>query len=412
MKKFGKVLLKILPYFLAVVTFFVGVLVGNGILDKDVRAVKDLVEKYKQYYYFEEGNIIDLVSSTLLDDYSEYYTKEEYQKVKDGSKGYTDGIGLRIDNTTNKIKLVLYNSPCDLAGVKEGGIVKKVIIDGTEYENIKQTLDQTTVGQSICLVIDYNGTINTYNIVKSNYKQTFVKYADNTGEYSFRGNSNIRYEKISDNSFVTDSSIGYLKYTSFSGKDSGLEGSVGQFDCALDNFKNASKSKLILDLRDNGGGYVDVLEQIASMILPTANGSSAVIGVATDKRGNVERFATKPVTFENYNIKKLVILANSMSASASEVLIGAILDYASNYSDLELSVLISDENRGNTSTYGKGIMQTTFLNLDGSAVKLTTAKLTLPLSNKCIHGVGFSEDFDSRVKVVSENDILNYAINL
>ena len=101
-----------------------------------------------------------------------------------------------------------------------------------------------------------------------------------------------------------------------------------------------------------------------------------------------------------------------MSASASEVLIGAILDYASNYSNLELSVLISDENRGNTSTYGKGIMQTTFLNLDGSAVKLTTAKLTLPLSNKCIHGVGFSEDFDSRVKVVSENDILNYAINL
>ncbi len=412
MKKFGKIFVKILPYFLAVVTFFVGIFVGNGILDKDVRAVKDLVEKYKQYYYFEEGNIIDLVSSALLDDYSEYYTKEEYKKVKDGSKGYTDGIGLRIDNITNKIKLVLYNSPCDLAGVKEGGTLKKVIVNGTEYENIKQTLDQTTIGQSIGLVVDYNGTLKEYNIVKSNYKQTFVKYVDNTGEYSFRGNNGIRYQKISENSFVTNSSIGYLKYTSFSGKEGGLEGSVGQFDCALDNFKNAGKSTLILDLRDNGGGYVDVLEQIAAMVLPTTNGSNAVIGVANDKYGNEEKFTSKPVTFENYNIKKLVILANSMSASASEVLIGAILDYASNYSSLDLKVLISDENWGNTSTYGKGIMQTTYLNLDGSAVKLTTAKLTTPLTCKSIHGVGFNEQFDSRIKVVSENDILNYAMSL
>ena len=412
MKKSGKILLKILPYFLAVVTFFVGLFVGNGVLDKDVRAVKDLVEKYKQYYYFEEGNIIDLVSGALLDDYSSYYTKEEYQKVKDGAKGYTDGIGLRIDNTTNKIRLVLYNSPCDLAGIKAGGIVKKVIINGTEYENIKPTLSQTIIGQSIGLVIDYNGTLKEYNIVKSNYKQTFVKYIDNTGEYSFRGNNGIRYQKISENSFVTNSSIGYLKYTSFSGKDSGLEGSVGQFDCALDNFKNAGKSTLILDLRDNGGGYVDVLEQIASMVLPTTNGSNAVICVSTDKRGYVEKFTSKAVTFEDYNIKKLVILANSMSASASEVLIGAILDYASNYSSLELSVLISDENSGNTSTYGKGIMQTTYLNLDGSAVKLTSAKLTTPLTYRSIHGVGFNEDFDSRIQVVSENDILNYAMNL
>ncbi len=412
MKKFGKILLKILPFVLCVIMFFTGFLIGNGCFDKDVRAVKNLVEKYKRYYYFEEGNLIDLISSTLLDEYSEYYTKEEYKKIKDGAKGYTDGIGLRIDNTTNKILLVLGNSPCDVVGVKEGGIIKKVIVDGVEYQNAKEILDQLSVGKSVSLVVDYNGSESTYNVLKSNYRQTFVSYLDDTGEYSFRENDGIKFTKTTSQSFILNDDTGYLKYTSFSGKSSGLEGSVGQFACVLDKFSSDEKSKLILDLRNNGGGYVDVLEQIASMVLPTSNGSKAVIGVATDKNGNIEKFKTTSTTFENYGIKKLVILANSMSASASEVLIGAILDYASNYQGLELSVLISDENNGNTSTYGKGIMQTTYLNFDGSAVKLTTAILTLPLSNKTIHGVGFSESFDSRIKVVSENDIINYALSL
>ncbi len=412
MKKFGKILLKILPYFLCAVTFFTGFLVGNGCLDKDVRAVKNLIEKYKEYYYFEEGNIIDLITPSLLDKYSEYYTKEEYKKIQKGAKGYTDGIGLRLENTTNKILLVTLNSPCDLVGVKEGGIVKKVIIDGAHYLNVQEILNQTSVGKNVSLVVDYNGEETVYNIFKSNYKQTFVKYLDNTGEYSFRGNDGINFVKTSENSVILNDDTGYLQYTSFSGKDSGLEGSVGQFAHALEKFTNDNKSKLILDLRYNGGGYVDVLEEIATMVLPSSNGSKQVIGVATDKYGNIEKFKTKSVTFENYGIKKLIILANSMTASASEVLIGAILDYASNYNGLELRVLISDENKNNTSTYGKGIMQTTYVNFDGSAVKLTTAKLTLPLSNKSIHGVGFTESFDSRIKVVSENDIINYALSL
>ena len=412
MKKFGKVLLKILPYFLCVITFLTGFLVGNGCLDKDVRAVKNLVEKYKQYYYFEEGDLIDLIEPTLLDEYSKYYTKEEYQKIKEGAKGYTDGIGLKIDTTTNKIKCVLGNSPCDVAGVKEGGIVKKVIVNGVEHQNVNEILGQISIGTKIVLVVDYNGIEKFYNIKKSNYKQTFVRYMEQFGEYSFIGNDGIEFTKTSSSSFVLDSTTAYLQYTSFSGKDSGIEGSAGQFSYVLEKFADDNKRKLILDLRDNGGGYVDVLEKIASMVLPTSNGTKAVIGIATNKKGNTQVFKSKSVTFEDYGIKKLVILANSKTASASEVLIGAILDYASNYNGLKVSVLISDENNGNTSTYGKGIMQTTYSNFDGSAVKLTTALLTLPLSNKCIHGVGFNESFDSRIKVVSENNIINHALSL
>ncbi len=412
MKNKGKILLKILPYFLAVITFFTGVLVGNLFLDKDVRAVKNLVEKYKQYYYFEEGNIVDIISSTLLDDYSTYYTKEEYKKIKDGAKGYTDGIGIRVDNQTKRIKMVLGNSPCDLANVKAGGIVKKVIVGGEEYINDTSILNTLSVGSSVQLFIDYDGTLKTFNIIKSNYKQTFVNYFDVDGEYSFRGNDGIDFVKISNTSFVLDDKVGYLKYTSFSGKGNGLEGSVGQFKRALEQFKSNNRTKLILDLRDNGGGYVDILKEIGSLIVPVQKGESPVISISTDKKGNVEYFKSKNSTFEDYNISHLVVLANSMSASASEVLIGAILDYSALYSNLKLDVLISDENKNNTATYGKGIMQTTYLNLDGSAVKLTTAKLTLPLSNKSIHGVGFNEDFDNRIKVISENNILNYAISL
>ncbi len=413
MKKFGKILLKILPYVLIVVAFFTGIFVGNGVLDQDVRAIKNLLEKYKAYYYFEEGNVVDIISSSILDDYSTYYTREEYKKIQDGAKGYTDGIGIRVDTETNKIVLVLGNSPCDIAGVKSGGVVKKVIVNNVEFtENHTQVLNGLNIGQSLNLVIDYNGTEITYNIVKSNYRQTFVKYIDSSGEYSFRGTNGINFEKISSLTDIDDTSVGYLQYTSFSGKDKGLEGSVGQFRRALEEFKNNGKNKLILDLRNNGGGYVDVLEEIASMVLPAKNGTSQIIGISNDKHGKIEYFKSKSITFEDYNIQKLVVLANGMSASASEVLIGAILDYATNYNGLQLNVLISNENKGNTSTYGKGIMQTTYLNFDGSAVKLTTAKLFLPLTNKCIHGVGFTEDFDSRIKVVNENDILNYAISL
>ncbi len=409
MKKFSKILLKILPYFLIVVMFFVGIFVGNGLLDKDVRATKDLIEKYKKYYYFEEGNIIDIISSSLLDEYSSYISKEEYQKIQQGAKGYTDGIGIRIEKTSKKIVMVLGNSPCDIAGVKEGGIVKKIVIDGVDYQNDTDVLKTASIGAEVEITIDYNGINQNYTIVKSNYKQTFVKYYDDSGEYSFRGNGGINFVQTSQNSYIESSKIGYIKYTSFSGKENGLEGSVGQFAHALERFKQTNKTRLILDLQDNGGGYVETLEKIASMVVPTTNGTTPVIAVSTYKDGKTENFKSKSITFENYGIQEMVILANSNSASASEVLIGAILDYATNYSQLKLKVLISNEGRDNKSTYGKGIMQTTYLNLDGSAVKLTTAKLTLPISNKCIHSVGFTEEFDSRIKVVEESEILNFA---
>ncbi len=408
-----KILLKIIIFVLTIAIFFGGFFVGRCTIDSDVRAVKNIIEKYKKYYYFEENNITEIISDALLDKYSTYYSKEEYELILNSAKGYNEGFGITLENDTNKITQIIYNSPCDLLGIKAGGILQKVIIDGQEYTNVLETLQNASVDTKVQLVIDYSGDIKNYTLSKNAYKQTFVRYFGNSGEYGYISKNNgIEYTKIDTASIINDEGVGYIKYTSFSGRGNNLEGSVGQFKNILNIFKEQNKTKLILDLRDNGGGYMDILQEISSMVIPIKNNQTPIIAVARDKYNNLTSYGSKKTCFEDFNIKQLVILANSNSASASEVLIGAILDYSNLYVDCNVNLLISDENKGNTRTYGKGIMQTTYTNLDGSAVKLTTAKLTLPLSGKCIHDTGFTEQLDNRIKVVSENEIIGVAINI
>ncbi len=408
-----KILLKITIFLLIIITFIGGFFIGRCTTDSDVRAVKNIIEKYKKYYYFEENNITEIISDALFDKYSKYYSKEEYELIMNSAKGYNEGFGISLENDTNKITQIIYNSPCDLLGVKVGGILQKVIIDGQEYTNVLETLQNASVNTSAQLVIDYDGIIKNYTVTKKEYKQTFVRYFDNSGEYGYISKSDgIEYVKIDSSTIINAENVGYIKYTSFSGRGNDLEGSVGQFKNILNIFKEQNKTKLILDLRDNGGGYMDILQEISSMVIPIKNNQTPIIAVARDKNQNVTSYSSKKTCFEDFNVSELVILANSNSASASEVLIGAILDYSNLYVDCNVKLLISDENKGNVRTYGKGIMQTTFTNLDGSAVKLTTAKLTLPLSGKCIHDTGFTEQFDNRIKVVSENEIISTAINI
>ena len=407
--KTKKILNIVFPIILSVIIFFAGFLVGNTILDKDTRALRDILDKYKRYYLYEEENVLDIITESIFDQYSKYYSKEEYDEIVKSAKGYKSGIGITIDKTINKITSVIYNSPCEYAGVESGGIIKEMYVNDNKVSNIYDNLTSIKNGDKVKLIVDYSGTLRDFTITKQEYIQTYVRYFDVTGEYGFRGSNSVVYEKISETTNIVDEKVGYIKYSSFSGKVSGIQGSVGQLKSVLNTFVTTNKEHLIFDLRGNGGGYMDILEEVAGMLLPASNGGQYKIAYAKDKFGKEEIFKSKKVTFENYNIKKLTILANSGSASASEVLIGAILDYSLSYNNCDVKVIISDENSSNTSTYGKGIMQTTYVNLDGSAVKLTTAKLYSPLTNKSIHGIGFSPEYDGRISVCGESEILSIA---
>lgn len=130
---------------------------------------------------------------------------------------------------------------------------------------------------------------------------------------------------------------------------------------------------IVLDLRDNGGGDLSILEKIGNMILP-----EGVIIYAQDRHGN--RISEINSSGADMDLP-MVILTNSNTASASEALAGAARDRGT-------AVLVG------TKTFGKGIMQTTYTLDNEGAFKLTTAKYYLP-SGECIHEIGLTPEYEA-----------------
>ena len=173
-----------------------------------------------------------------------------------------------------------------------------------------------------------------------------------------------------------------------------MTGSAKQFDKAMEKFKNNGKSKLIIDLRRNGGGYMSIMRDIASHLIGT-QGSNLCLSKSIYKDGSIETVNLGSNKYSDYKFTKIVFLADQNTASASEALIGACLDY--DYFGVVKVVLSRSVLNGKFvyKTYGKGISQTTIINADlavGGAIKLTTAKIYWPVSNLSIHGVGITKN--------------------
>lgn len=143
-----------------------------------------------------------------------------------------------------------------------------------------------------------------------------------------------------------------------------------QFMVALSSLEMQGMKKLIVDLRDNGGGLVDVTCAILDRLLP-----EGLIVYTEDKYGNRQEERSDA---ENYFDGGLAVLVNGNSASASEIFAGAVKDYG-------VGTLIG------TKTFGKGIVQSLFPLPDGSAVKITVSRYYTPAGNN-IHEVGITPD--------------------
>jgi len=420
-----------------IVVFFAGYFSFYLTYGKDFRSMLFVYKTYKDHYFFEndDEHPAKVLTEGLMDIYSEFYTAEEYQKELSAGKGEQKGFGIAFSGFN--ITRVAGNSPAEKSGLKKGGKIvgykttESDFNSADDFDKFYDYLSALSSEVALTIKVDYSGAVSQYSMKKAAYRENYVFYSDKTGAYRFTDDSGkMAMEKYFDASEVALSDgWGYLRYVAFNGDADGLNGSVGQFAAALDKAIVGGNTKLIIDLRDNGGGFMSILCKLSGMLCNrmTESGSTferTTAQVVKYKQGNKAYFnidfsSAKTSDGKYYcdMFEKIVVLANQNSASASEAFIGALLDYDEKGGGKGVRVIVDpsvDKNSGNTvyKTYGKGIMQSTFRNeLTGEALKLTTAQIYWPLSGTCIHGIGITPDTDSRV-FKSDGDPIALAMTL
>ncbi len=316
-----------------------------------------LLDRYIDKYYLNGTEDIEMTEGiykgyldSLEDPYSVYYTEKEYKDLMETTNGTYCGIGAVVSQNveTGLITIVepYKGSPAVEAGILPGDIIYKV--EGKEVTGEDLT-------QVVAKMKGEEGTTVDVTVFRSNEN----KYIDVTITRRQIEIETIDYEML-------DNSIGYIEVTSFDGV------TAEQFRAALDDLEKQGQKGLIIDLRGNGGGRLDIVVDMLDRMLPQ--------GVLVSTKTREGKGATYESTDEEQFNKPLVVLIDGNSASASEVFAGAIQDY-------ETGTLVG------TTSFGKGIVQTIFDLQDGSAVKLTTSEYFTP-KGRNIHGDGLTPDVE------------------
>lgn len=329
-------------------------LVNDDTLEK-LEALEEVIDKY--YYKDEdidveemtEGMYSGLVDS-LGDPYSVYYTAEEWQDLMADTEGIYYGIGayLQLDTATGlaRINGVIADTPAEEAGLRENDIIYQV--DGEMIQGLE-------LSEIVSRVKGEEGTTVHLTIVREGE----TDYLEFDVERRRIESPTVNYE-------MYDNGVGYIQITEFD------EVTTDQFTEALAVIKGSGAKGLILDLRSNPGGSLPVVVDIARSILP-----KGLIVYTEDKYGKREEYTCDG---KNELDIPMVVLINGNSASASEILAGAIKDYGK-------GTLIG------TTTFGKGIVQRVLPLTDGTALKLTISSYYTPKGNN-IHGIGIDPDIE------------------
>ena len=321
-------------------------------------AIKEFLGVYASLIdeYYEEVDKKAMVESAinamfnyLGEDYSTYMTKEETDALAQRLVGEYKGIGITL-NLENVIVDLFKNSPASEAGLLPGdeitavngtAIVKNLPNGTSNNQNqITSIISNTNVGDKVKITVSRNGMFFDFEVV---VKKLFIPAID--------------YKKIEDQ-------MGYLRISTFSNT------LRQQVRGALEEMEQTGLTSLIIDLRDNTGGYLASAKEVASMFLEKGK----VIYSLEEKSGVTVH---KDETDEKKNYK-VVLLFNKGSASASEVLIAALKE---SYGAVTVG----------TTSYGKGKVQQTYSLEDGSMAKYTSAKWLTP-SGSCIDKYGITPD--------------------
>ena len=295
-----------------------------------------------------ENGIYQGLVNSLQDPYSAYFSAEEMAEQKNRMDGVYYGIGayVRYDSNVGFARLgeIFEGSPAQESGLKEGDLIIKVDEQYTKNMSLEDViaLIKGEEGTKVMLTIMREGDNEIYE-----FEVERREVPKQTVSYKMLENK-IAYIRISEFDKVT----------------------VDQFTDAMAMAKGSEMLGLILDLRDNPGGNLAAVIDVARKLLP-----KGLIVYTENKTGERKDYTCNG---ENELTVPMVVLVNGGSASASEVLAGAIKDYGK-------GKLLG------TTTYGKGIVQKYLGISDGSAVKLTTSKYYTPKGNN-IHEIGIEPD--------------------
>lgn len=361
----------------------------------------------KNYYFggVEDGftdTALSAIAQKYLDRYSQYYTAEQYAEVLKSNSGSKSGIGITysfVDGKGVYISSVTGNSPAYMCGLRAGEWLKSGSVSGGEIKQFNSLNDFTSLvasagdGASVNL---NSADGKTYVTAKSEYTASYTYMCTNSTAWIFGDAASgglALYERADEKISYLPDGFAYIRLDQFYGT------AAAEFYRLVEKFNEISCTSLILDLRSDGGGYVNVMQDIAGCF--TDGEKTAMI--SRDKKGREERYLCASVKPSQRiaDDTDVYVLANSGTASASEALIGAMICYgALGYRDVFLSEYSEEYMQWLSSTgqelktaqsFGKGIMQSTFVNdRTGEALKLTTAKIYWPDGNTCIHDKGLT----------------------
>lgn len=331
----------------------------NDVVRK-VAQINQIIEK-KGFYDVDEADLADYAAYGLVsgvdDKYTNYFSDGEFERYTDNLKNssYTIGAAVTVDEENRiVVSSVMEDGAAQKAGVRHGDVileVDSVRYTGDELEKAVSVMRgdglEETAGTELNLKLLRNGETLDIKIIREE----------------------LSYQSVS--AKMLDNSVGYMRISAFnsSSDEENSKDTYDEFAEKLDGLKENGMGKLIIDLRDNPGGSLDVVINIADMLLP-----EGIITYTEDKFGNREEYKSDS---EELGMP-IVVLVNSNSASASEVLTGALKDFG------KATVV-------GTKTFGKGVVQSVISFDDGSGLSITTSKYFTP-NGVCIHDIGIEPD--------------------
>lgn len=345
----------------------------EGYTTEDLAFVKKIIAAknvLKDNFYEEisENELYDGAMSGMFsavdDPYTEYLPAEASDALEQLAIGKYEGVGIVVTAFSgDKYPTILYtlpNSPAEKAGIKAGDkilSVNGVVCENLDLDEIVEHI-KVKAGTNLNLKIERAGE-ETEILLKTEAISISSVYGKNID------------------------GIGYIQITSFDEKTS------EEFITEYEKLREENISGLIIDLRDNGGGVFDEVVKIAEKIVP-----KGLIVYTEDKNG---KKLEERSNGDGIDIP-LVVLINEDSASASEILAGAV-------KDRECGTLVGQK------TYGKGVVQGWFLIDDGTSIKLTIAKYFTP-NGVCIDGVGIEPDIYVKEGKTTEDLQLKKALDI
>jgi carboxyl-terminal processing protease len=347
---------------------------------KKIDLFGEVLEKINKEYV-DEINQSESMDSAIngllqsLDPYSSYMSPEIFEEMQTETSGEFGGLGIEVSMEAGVVKVItpIDDTPASKAGIKAGDYIVKINDIQVQGKSLSEAVDlmRGPVGSGIELTVRRRGAKKalTFNVVREVIEVQSVK------------------------SELLENNIGYLRLTSFN------DNSSQQIKKQIKKLKkNKNLNSYILDLRNNPGGLLSQAIKISDFFLE--NGE--IVSTKSRKKSeNRKWFAKKGDILDG---KTLLVLINYGSASASEIVAGALKDH-------KRAILVGEN------SYGKGSVQSIIPLKNKGAIRLTVAKYYLP-SGKSISQVGVRPDIevneegdDFRIKTDTDNQ-LNYAIKL